>query len=912
MKLEELARQSSGAARAAVAHLDAPALGADARNRGRMPVLLGAAAVLLVVGLGVFLALRDDPTETVTAGSGELPTLGLAEPESFGLAAAGALNPDDPIFDEMMLSVTFVFFGAPGAEDPYAEGDLMVGEIVDEGSMSLSEGTPVTVRGVEGVITDPDDSGTFSEVTSIEWLEPAGEGGGDGGGQIQMIAASRVLSADELVAVADGLDLSAGIDRITLGDGADRPAALEGFDVVAVSNGFPSMFASFRAPEGPLVAYERAETISSSMVESVAVWSSPGDLTADSVAADRWWASSAEPVQVGGNNGWLFTYDFGDINGNDTDAGDMNRIHTVTWQWAPGVLASVTSATQGGGEFALEVADAVVELDPALLDDIREGALTSQSTGDFDEVWGTGTGQSTADGSTVDWSWAIGTQGDQFCTALSEGSGTAGGCSSISQFLDQLANAPIVVSQSGGENLQMGVIAAGPDHIVLPAEGTPGELTEVLLPDDADGTRLLVWVGPADAPARFDALVDGRDAIVLDIADGVVVEEWFSNEDGVETTLEEPIGTETEFPMVDVASHPVAQELGIADDFSLEASGGNGRVFWVIGTHEGESYIVADGEATFAALLPDDVTVLNPTELPDGTVWTYVVARDVPECASLTGLDPAVGGQPDETTGGPGLVVWPIEGTADGSSLVFDRPDAEIREAQLQLPDVEGSIAWPDTFCGDAADSDEAAGEALSLADLDVAVLASMAAQGILVNEVVLPPGIGFVGGEGNIAAQFWRFESDGSGSTISMGVWDGGGDIREIAQDATPVDLDGRQVWVEDFGTEIRVAYPVDGLLVEVVGRNVEVDVLLDVMAGIVWLGPVDGSGASPTLEEVRQVLDGLAFTDALRVATEAGWRVAPIVPGNEPEERPSIDIPHLVTLTVTEGEVTSVDEVG
>ncbi|MFN3218654.1 MAG: hypothetical protein ACE367_19335 [Acidimicrobiales bacterium] len=872
MKLEELARQSSGAARASVAHLDAPALGADARNRGRMPVLLGAAAVLLVVGLGTFLLTRDDTAETVTAGSGELPTLGLAEPESFGLTATGALNPDDPIFDEMTeeFSVTFVFFGTPGAEDPYAAGDLMVGEIVDEGSMSLSEGTPVTVRGVEGVITDPDDSGTFSEVTSIEWLEPAG----DGGGQTQMIAASRVLSADELVAVADGLDLSAGIDRITLGEGAERPAALEGFDVVAVSNGFPSMFASFRAPEGPLVAYERAETVSSSMVESVAVWSSPGDLTADSVAADRWWASSAEPVQVGGNDGWLFTWDFGATDDADPDAGDMNRIHTVTWQWAPGVLGSVTSATQGGGEFALEVAAAVVELDPALLDDIREGALTTQATGDFDEVWGTGSGSTDIAGSSVDWSWAVGTQGDQFCTALSEGFGSGSSCSPLSDFIDQLAQTPTVVAQLIGEGLQMGVIAAGPDHIVLPAEGTPGELTEVLLPDDEEGTRLLVWVGPAEAPALFDALVDGQEPIVLDIAGGV---EMVASADDDHAT-EETIGTETEFPMVDVASHPSAQSMGIADGFSVDASGGNGRVFWVVGTHEGESYIVADGEATFAALLPDDVTVVKPIELPDGTVWTYVVARDVPECVTLTGLDPAVAGWPDETTGGPGLVVWPIEGTADGWSLIFDRPDADVREAQLQLPDIEGSIAWPDTFCGDAAPADEAAGEGLRLLDLDATALAAMAADGLIVDRITLPEGFASSDVEISDSARFQAFEDEATGRTIAIG-WRRGVDL--VPDEAERrLTADGREVSIVVVdGGEVRVGHQSGRRLVEVIGRGVDSSVLLQVMEDLVILPSTTNSGATPTLDEARAALEGLPLTDALRVATEAGWRIRPSI---------------------------------
>jgi hypothetical protein len=268
--------------------------------------------------------------------------------------------------------------------------------------------------------------------------------------------------------------------------------------------------------------------------------------------------------------------------------------------------------------------------------------------------------------------------------------------------LNLAAQAPAVIDQGIMDDLQMGVIVAGADDVVVPAAGTTGDVNEVVVPNDADGTRLLVWVGPADAPARFDVLVGGEVVETLDLADGVAgIEESEPVppvSEGEEAT-EGVVGIE-----IDVAANPSAQSLGIAEGFSVEASGGNERIAWVIGTHEGETYIVADGEATFAALLPDDVTVLKPVDLPDGTLWTYVVARNVPPCAELMGLISSGNSTAAyETTGGPGLVVWPIEGTADDWGLIFDRPDADIRELQLQLPDIEGSIPWPDTFCGDAA-----------------------------------------------------------------------------------------------------------------------------------------------------------------------------------------------------------------
>jgi hypothetical protein len=880
MKLEELARQSSDAARAAVVHLDPPALGADARNRGRMPVLLGAAAVLLVVGLGVFLALRDDPTETVTAGSGELPVLGLADPASFGLSLAGMFDPDamaDQAGSEE-FDATFVYFGTPGADDPYADGDLLVGELISDEPEPLSEGTPMTVRGgLQASVPGPDSG--LPGATTLEWYEPTDDG------EVQMVLASDSLDVDQLVAVADSLDLSAGIDEVTFSDEAALPAAIRDLEVVAVDDGFPTLF-MFRNPDGPVVAYQRAETISSTAVESVSVSSSAGTLT-DSLMADRWWASSAELVDVAGEPAWLLTYEFGQ--GGDTGEAVV-RVHSVAWQWAPGVVAAVSAATTGDSELAVDVAQAVVELDPALLDDAQGEALANQASADLDEVWGSGAGTTDVAGSSAAWAWAIGLQDGQFCTSLFVGSGGSSSCEPLAQLLNRVPDAPIVVGQSGEmDSIQFGVIAAGPDHIVLPAEGTPGELTEVLVPNDADGTRLLVWVGPAGAPARFDALVDGRDPIVLDIGDGVMgVEETEPAEDGDSATEEEAVGVES--PTAG-AEFDVVWQTGTGADVSSDVAQ-PAEFAWAVGT-QGDQFCAAltgsNGESVSCQPLEAvwSASIAGPVEIDqldvEGMRLVVIAARDNHVVSTDDRGELTQTSVVDDATR-TRLVVW--FGPADPAPVFL-------------------------LGFGGASPATDAA-EALSLADLDVAVLASMATEGILVDEVVLPPGVEYTTSEGNGAAQFWRFESEDSESSIAIGVWGGGEDVREVSEDATPVDLDGRPVWVDDFGTEIRIAYPVDGLLVEVVGRNVEVDVLLDVMADIVWLGPVDDSGATPTLEEARGALEGLDFTDALRVATESGWSVLPTVAGRERGERPSIVVPYWVTLTVTEGIVTSVDEVG
>ena len=720
-----------------------------------------------------------------------------------------------------------------------------------------------------------------------------------------MVIASATLDVDELAAVVEHLISLRVSPRCRWATMPLFPSR-HGVVPVAVEDDFPLVFGGFRVLTSTVVAYERAPELSADIVRSVSV-ASRADTITDSIVADRWWADATEAIAVNGTAGWRFTYAFDDGTSTETFTTE-----SIVWQWDPGVVASVTVTASGGTDSALELAEAVVELDPATVDRIGDTDLADQAAADLDEVWGSGSGESPLpDGSTARWSWAIGTQGDQFCTSFASGSSGSSSCQPLSQVLNLASQARAVIDQSIMEDLQMGVIVAGADDMVVPAAGTPGDLAEVVVPNDADGTRLLVWVGSADAPARFDVVVDGAIVETLDLADGVAgIEESEPVppvSEGEAATGDEVVGVE-----IDVAANPSAQSLGIAEAFSVESSGGNERISWVIGTHEGESYIVADGEATFAALLPDDVTVLKPIELPDGTLWTYVVARDIPPCATLMGLSEVTTQGTDETTGGPGLVVWPIEGTADGWSLVFDRPDADIREAQLQLPDIEGSIAWPEAFCGDAADSGEAAGEALSLADLDPGTLSAMAADGLLVDAVTLPAGLEFTGSEGNAAVDFWRFESEGPESSIAIGVWTGDEDVPEVSEDATPVDLDGRQVWVDDVGAEIRVAYPVDGRLVEVVGRNVEVDVLLDVMADLEVLASVRNSGATPSLAEAEAALDGLAFTDALRVATEAGWQIRVSILNGQDQDLEADERFNRVNVSYTDGGKITVVAIG
>ena len=92
MKLEELARQSADAARVSVAHLDPPSVAESDPRRPWLPILAGAAVVVLIVA-GLYVLVRDrtgstplDPADTVLPAVAEVPR---PVPEPALVAVAG-------------------------------------------------------------------------------------------------------------------------------------------------------------------------------------------------------------------------------------------------------------------------------------------------------------------------------------------------------------------------------------------------------------------------------------------------------------------------------------------------------------------------------------------------------------------------------------------------------------------------------------------------------------------------------------------------------------------------------------------------------------------------------------------------------------------------------------------------------
>ena len=136
--------------------------------------------------------------------------------------------------------------GNPG-DDPFHDGDLLIGVIRNENGAAGDPGaTTIALRGVEASVTSGAESGLPGDPTVLQWTEPPA--GGDPAADV--IVASRSLSVDDLVAVAEGLAIRTGARDAgaTLGD--TLPDAVAGLEVVAAGLGASPSWAS-RAAQTP-------------------------------------------------------------------------------------------------------------------------------------------------------------------------------------------------------------------------------------------------------------------------------------------------------------------------------------------------------------------------------------------------------------------------------------------------------------------------------------------------------------------------------------------------------------------------------------------------------------------------------------------------------------------------------------
>ncbi|NNE11724.1 MAG: hypothetical protein HKN41_05695 [Ilumatobacter sp.] len=644
MKLEELARQSSVAARSSVAHLDLPPIGQESPARSWMPVLAGAGvAAALVAGLAFVISNRSadvsDPADHIPAVV-EVPHLAL--PPDSGWTAT--LATDGAEFANLRGDEvpTFAYYGASESDEPYADGDLLIAWYwAPEGAVSepSPDSEPVAVRGVTGQLSKGSGGGAPADSLTLSWMESGADGS-----RVQILLVSQRFDRERLVSIAESLSVDAAALTVT-------PDIDLGLDLHGTADGTP--FDAFRtSTDGSLVGYERTGGDRS---ESVVLSTARGDIDQETLIL-RWWFPDLEPVTVNGRPGYI------------SQADDREPGFGRTTIWAPreGVLANLTYFGADESFDPIALAESAIELDDAawatLVGDLGPD-VARDMTGDFDEVFAVNSGSAAG----VDYSWVLGLKGDDLCFDF-ETNGGFGTCQPRAE-ISPPAGSAITIDNSFGDQIGDVVIAADPSiDDIVEVEGRY-EVYRV----DADGLSWFVAIGDASVQPMFDVIVDGEVVDTLEAG----VEERAVEDDGI----------------LDV---PAAVEMGIETMevvFSDQTDSGFPR--W-IGRMGDDLCLVSGGaESTATCVAQADITVFDPIAGTEGPL-TYVVALDPPDCV----VDLEVPGESYLSTNAGNadhdylIVALPSPSDEWQLRLMLDSSVEPVR-----LPATEGSADYPADLC---------------------------------------------------------------------------------------------------------------------------------------------------------------------------------------------------------------------
>jgi hypothetical protein len=273
-------------------------------------VLIGLAAVIALVLGGLAVRHRGsgpdgsdgrdsvqtdvaDTEDTVTREQGGPPPRLMIDP-----AALGELEPQStlsvaPLPDDDPGQGSITLYGAAGADQALAEGDLAVAVATDDEVLRL-QGEPVTVRGRDGQAAAADDMfipylvvDSELPVTWLQW---------DEGATVTVTLLSRSLSAETLAAVAEGLTVEG--SEVRLGAVPDGVGTTEIGRLDRVR--FDSMVYASGDATGYSIDYGRPRGGSDFYNGSVLVVSGgPSELV-----MIRWLAAVTDPVEVHGRPGW--------------------------------------------------------------------------------------------------------------------------------------------------------------------------------------------------------------------------------------------------------------------------------------------------------------------------------------------------------------------------------------------------------------------------------------------------------------------------------------------------------------------------------------------------------------------------------------------------------------------------------
>lgn len=648
MKLEELARQSSTAARVSVAHLDVPSMRPGSPKRSWAPVVVGVAVSALVIGgLAVLSRDRDDgttPADTVLPTVIEIPRLGLAL-DGWSVSFAGSVSDISDGLDDLD-SPEFVYFGTADSDDPFSDGDLLIASFTDADTTSRPDNTQggetIELRGTTATVSTLSDQGLPSNATSLTWNEVA-----DDGTATEVVVVSRSFDVSELTEIAEAFAIDAGV----VTPGSDL--ALER---VATSAGSP-FDALRRSDDGYIVVYENDANVDTAVISSAR-----GGVATEATVM-RWWTDEVADVEIDGRPGFVATFPDSD------ELGPM-----LTWSPADGMIASISHFGSDDTIDVVALAALAFEIDDATWANYLDAATGIRSGVDeFDEVFGQGDGAVAG----TDYSWVLGLQGDSLCLNLQTGNEGSGSCQQRDGI--EVPDGTAVTIDNGFGSLVAEVVIVA-DPAVEEIIETSG--TYVVERVEADGASWFVAIGDTNTQPTFEVIVDG--AVVAEL--GAAVE---ASADEVSVLTE----------------NSAAVELGI-DGMEIAVFGGQDSdfSFW-IGRNESDLCLVTGGVAESAAcVLAEDVVVFPPTASPSGDV-TLVVARDVPDCVESSALEvgesapenPGVGfagGGGDEQHG---YDYWGAFGEATDWTL---RLDAGLpTEIVVDLPAGGSGVPYPAGIC---------------------------------------------------------------------------------------------------------------------------------------------------------------------------------------------------------------------
>lgn len=642
MKLEELARQSSVAARASVAHLDPPPVGRPERQRSWMPVLAGVAVCALIVG-GLYAILRYTGDDTADFSEPmpvleELPRLGLPTLEGWTVNAAGSFA---DFAGDTTAEPTFTYYGDPESDDPFADGDLLVAVFTDAEQPPITpQGEIIEVRGTSAGLTSGSDQGLPADALSIEWYEVTPDGSSS-----QIVVVSRTFDRDRLVAIVESLEIDAETGAVAVPDeiGLER-----------LSSGSGTPLGAFRgASEGYLVVYQGVTGNDALLLSSTRA-----DLD-DEVRAMQWWTDDIESATVSGRPAYVIGF--------DDSMPDLGT--TVIWSYSDGVVATLAGIGEIEGDDLLALAELAVPVDDetwesyvARARQIDDASLTE----DFSEVYGRGEGA--IDGES--YTWAIGQQDADLCFQMRSGSEGTGSCQPRSGVVPPAGSA-VTIDNQFGSTLASVVIAADPAVTeVVETTGT-WDVHRV----DADGIAWIVAIGRTDVQPTFDVVVDGSVVATLEAAVVEMAEDSFPVPDG-----DAQASSEVRSRMTDVLSN--------TDDDAFQ---------WWFGTDGDRLCLAVDGISPSGTCSPSgDVTVLPTVWSPEGEV-TFVVLRDVPECIESVSLDGAT--VDFIARGADGAHRYEVIAAFGPSAGWTVRLAGNGGTAEIDAPSPEGAADWSPFLC---------------------------------------------------------------------------------------------------------------------------------------------------------------------------------------------------------------------